>query len=483
MYSQCPGCLARFRVTAARLRAGRGRARCGRCGQPFDLFERLSDQLPALPGDPSQPPPAPEPSSPASLADAEAELASVVEQNDHAGGGTSDAGDYHFSAEDIEKVFIDARDWQKQHGGAAATAPADDAAVEGAAAEGAELVVDEPEGVEDITLEGAKVEIDNGTGESMRLEAQFDLDEDEVDEDGGDDEDEDIENEDDEDLDSTSQLRTLENVPESAYPVDDEDDPAPTRVTDEETAFFRALMEGRELPDSSQHVADRVRADRTSAGRGAAAAPPIRAELRAVPPNRWGETRRAGVSEDDLAELDLAAPAPRPRPGNRWLALGSVLLAITLAAQIVHHFRQEIVRHPRAGPILARVYAWIGAPLSPNWNLDAFELSQWGPTEDLKPGAALTVRASLTNRAGHAQPYPLLRLEFENRFGAAVAQRDFLPGEYLKSASQAARQLAAGEATEAELSVIAPGTDAVGYRLDICMREATGRVRCAHGAG
>ena len=32
----------------------------------------------------------------------------------------------------------------------------------------------------------------------------------------------------------------------------------------------------------------------------------------------------------------------------------------------------------------------------------------------------------------------------------------------------------AGESTEAELSVIAPGADAVGYRLDICMREDDG---------
>jgi hypothetical protein len=93
----------------------------------------------------------------------------------------------------------------------------------------------------------------------------------------------------------------------------------------------------------------------------------------------------------------------------------------------------------------------------------------------------LVVRAGLTNRADHAQPYPLLRLAFEDRFGAAVAQRDFTPDEYLKSPSQAARQLAAGETTEAELSVVTPGTDAVGYRLDICLREDAGRVRCAHG--
>jgi hypothetical protein len=31
------------------------------------------------------------------------------------------------------------------------------------------------------------------------------------------------------------------------------------------------------------------------------------------------------------------------------------------------------------------------------------------------------------------------------------------------------------------LSVVAPGGDAVGYTLDICLREEPSRIRCAHG--
>ena len=188
--------------------------------------------------------------------------------------------------------------------------------------------------------------------------------------------------------------------------------------------------------------------------------------------------------DDDLPDLDLSrAASPLQQPARLWLALGSGFLILALAVQAAHYFRQDIVRHPQAGPALRRVYELIGQPLSPNWDLDAFEVRQWGPTVDVAPGAPLTVRASLTNRADHAQPYPLLRLEFEDRFGAAVAQRDFTPAEYLKSPPQATRQLAAGETTEAELSVVAPGTDAVGYRLEICLREERSRTRCAHGEG
>ena len=46
MYSQCPSCKARFRVTAATLRAAHGRGRCGHCGHSFDVLAHLSDELP-----------------------------------------------------------------------------------------------------------------------------------------------------------------------------------------------------------------------------------------------------------------------------------------------------------------------------------------------------------------------------------------------------------------------------------------------------
>ena len=373
--------------------------------------------------------------------------------------------DYHFSAEDIEKVFIDARDWQRQFGGPSASPSS--APTEPPPVEHSEFVVEEPQGVEDITLEGVKVEIESDTGESWHLEAEFEgIDDENIDE---------ID-----DLDSTSRLHTLENVPDSAYP--DEEEQAPIEE-DDETRFYRALIEGRELPDPVVPAAVATPAPAPTTAPAMAAAAPMHAEIRPTPAERWSKGRRAPAVDDDLPDLDLTRAALPPRRGRRWLALGSLLLALALAVQVTHYYRQDIVRHPQAGDALRRIYAMLGQPLSPNWDLDAFEVRQWGPTVGIAPGQALTVRASLTNRADHAQPYPLLRLEFEDRFGAGVAQRDFMPAEYLKSAPQAVRQIAAGETTEAELSVVAPGGDAVGYTLDICLREEASRIRCAHADG
>jgi hypothetical protein len=151
-----------------------------------------------------------------------------------------------------------------------------------------------------------------------------------------------------------------------------------------------------------------------------------------------------------------------------------------LAAQWVHQHRQDLARDARVGPALRSVYSSLGMPLAPSWDLAAFEVRQWGADEaPPAAGGTMIVRASLKNGASFAQPMPLLRLEFEDRFGASVARRDFEPREYLEDPAQATRLLGAGASTGAELAIVDAASDAVGYRLDVCMRNDDGAVRCA----
>lgn len=407
MYSQCPECQARFRVTADDLRAAHGTVRCGRCGSAFDALARLSDTIPAA----SEP-------SPAGRMREDVGLLSV----------TPDAvatTEYHFSADDLEKVFIDARDWQKQFGVAGGDAEALEQETEpaGTGAEPPVVEVDENEGVEDITLEGERIRIEVPEG--------FDADG--------------------HDLDSTDEFEVLQDVPGSAY-VDEEDEVKVERATEPVTVVPERVFE---LP------------------------PVTTAAPATLAAQRW---RR----ESDAVATESVHEDERPAgSGLRALAwtLGSLVLALALLAQLTHHFRQDLVRHPMLGPPLRAVYERLGLPLSPDWDLAAFELRQWGNESTAATDGRMSVRASLTNRAGFAQPHPVLRLELEDRFGEPVAVRDFEPGEYLKDPSQASRMMGAGATTEAELLIADPGRDAVGYRLDICVRESASLLRCAQGRG
>lgn len=180
------------------------------------------------------------------------------------------------------------------------------------------------------------------------------------------------------------------------------------------------------------------------------------------------------------AELEEIVPSAliRPtQPRRAWLwAIGSALVTLVLIAQLVHFNRDTLARNALIGGPLVRTYESLGLDISPTWNLKAYELRQWGATADPQPGGALRVRASLFNNAEFAQPYPLLRLTLQDRFGGQVGARDLTPEEYLPGA-RTGQLLAAGQRIDAEIALVDPGKEAVGFEIDVCLRETQGEQR------
>jgi hypothetical protein len=394
--------------------------RCGRCGSAFDALERLTDHIP---------PPGQAGSSPPLLVETD------VGSGLLAGQPSAATVEYHFSAEDLERVFVEASEWHEVDEPPLvegdATPMEADAAREpvGVGAEAPIVVELGNAGFEDITLEGEGISIEALTDSLPVFEpAAADAD-----------------------LDSTDELQVLGAVPDSAYPEEVEVPLVDTSAVDLDVGAPEPTTPAIELPS--------------------AVAEPQPLPLFA---QRW----RRPADEAPAEPADTAAPWRR----LAW-TLAGLLLALALAAQVTHYFRQDLVRHPQLGPPLRAMYGRLGLDLLPNWDLAALELRQWGNEPDAATSGRLVVRASLTNRATFAQPHPLLRLELEDRFGNTVATRDFEPSEYLKNPSQATRLIAPGASSEAELLLADPGRDAVGYRLDVCLRESATLLRCAAGPG
>jgi predicted Zn finger-like uncharacterized protein len=405
MYTQCPECHARFRVGAGDLSAASGTVRCGRCGSAFNALDLLSDTVPSSLDDATSGP------GPGEAVD----LAASPEPVSGVG--------FHFTADDIESVFVEARNWPGRPGPFGQdTGAADPHAF---AAEAPAVVLSENQSFEDITLEGERISIESILGIAT--------DEDDATH---------VES-------PTDEFEVLREVADSAFP--DEDD--------------------------SQEVAAAEVPWYGPAG-------PIAPSDDEASPAPAAELASALASEPSLAAALEPGPT-RLRPSRSSLAwsFGCLVLVLALLAQITHQYRQDLVRHSQVGPLLRDIYGRIGMPLSPNWDLDAFELRQWGSGGGPDTNGRLTVRASLTNRAAFALPHPILRLEFDDRFGDSIAVRDFDPAEYVKNAAEASRLLGPGASAEAELVVIDPGQDAVGYQLDVCLRESAAVLRCAQGPG
>jgi len=190
----------------------------------------------------------------------------------------------------------------------------------------------------------------------------------------------------------------------------------------------------------------------------------------------------AAALEQPEPPPDVLAPDQyvAPETKSRWpLAAACIAMTLLLGFQIIHHYRQTLVRHPTFGPALKSFYSVFGKNLEPRWELQAYSIKQWGIVSDPQEPGVLRVRASIVNNATFAQPYPLLKLTLEDRFGTHLGARAFRPVEYLPSAGSATRLLDAGVAANVDLAIVDPGEEAVGFQFDSCLGSDT-TMRCAH---
>jgi predicted Zn finger-like uncharacterized protein len=187
-----------------------------------------------------------------------------------------------------------------------------------------------------------------------------------------------------------------------------------------------------------------------------------------------GEAAELGA---ELEVGEIVAPARAPRRGH-WLAGGAVL-GLLLALQAINHWRDALASAPALSAPLGRLYASIGVPLDPHWNLAAYDIRQQGAASDPGDSHVIRVRLSVSNRAPRAQPVPSLRLTLLDRYGKAIATRDLAPAEYWPQGHAARAFLAHDERIDSEVAVRDPGNDSASFELDVCLKSARGVVRCA----
>jgi hypothetical protein len=213
--------------------------------------------------------------------------------------------------------------------------------------------------------------------------------------------------------------------------------------------------------------------------------PPARAAVKAFgldaepPPERLAALARSRVAPGAI-ELE---PSPPPRPllnyATLWSA-GAGALVMLLAAQIVHHYRNDLAATAQFNKPITALYAALGVHLTPRWDLHAYDVRQLGASVDSASAGQIMVRASVKNGAHQPQPMPLLRVTLQDRFGNRIAARDVPPGSYLPRATADTAFLPAGQRIDAEMAFVDPGSNAVGFEIDACLPAPAGGIACAN---
>jgi hypothetical protein len=168
------------------------------------------------------------------------------------------------------------------------------------------------------------------------------------------------------------------------------------------------------------------------------------------------------------AEGVMTAPFSLPfgKAGRRPLIVVALLLALTLAGQLVFRFRSEIaVTTPSLRPLLVALCRVFDAdlPLPRHAELVSIETSDL--QADPAHGKLLVLNATLRNRANYGQGYPSLELSLTDTQDAAIARRVFAPAEYLAPSVPADQPFAANSDLAVRLWIEARDISASGYRL------------------
>jgi predicted Zn finger-like uncharacterized protein len=212
------------------------------------------------------------------------------------------------------------------------------------------------------------------------------------------------------------------------------------------------------------HEADEV--DRVPPHGAVAATAPVDA---APPPTPMSALDTQNMPRITLDEQDRVGRAPPSEDSPRavgWLVCAVLFLG--LIAQAIDHERNRLATVPAIAPSLTAIYTLLGRTLEPQWDIAAYDIREWTATPD-SASKTILLNAKIRNRAGQAQPWPLLRIIFEDRYGGLVARRDFTPAEYLPGHPADAGVMGAGMQIEAHLTLLDPGSRVVSYEIDTCL--------------
>ena len=453
MYTQCPQCRTIFEIDEDALQASLGIVRCGHCAERFDALRTLSDTLPAEP-DAALPEHDPDALAPTltSAVSPEAMQAAAKPARRRASEATSQtpppSGNDSMQA---GEAWFDALAGDRARALIADAAGLPPEAIQGDAAwqltdvpvqtRFAELdiipMADAPATEDDIAGATTPAPVDAEAAESEPFTDAWGLDIPEVD--------------------------VTEAAPsDAALAIDKAEsspsEDAPAEFADDLDAAVDLPTAGAEPDPDSWLPEDELRAGDGSTTRAEIADKEDRASV-----EPGDET---ATEETEAAEPVYVPPRRRRirRSDGLW-ALGCVVLALALAAQIAWASRVALIRDPATQAQALRICARVDCRLPPIRDIAKLELLSRDIRPDPGAAGALAITATFRNDAPYRQPWPVVVVELTDLDNNVVAMRRFRPLEYMPDAAKRAAGITPGATAAVAFEVADPGKRAVSFHF------------------
>lgn len=177
-----------------------------------------------------------------------------------------------------------------------------------------------------------------------------------------------------------------------------------------------------------------------------------------------------------LIHNEFAEQQPKPQPSNTLRILLSRLTAVflgamLLAGQYIYFFSAELSRNQGYRQILINGCHYIGCEIDPYRDLSQLSINTFIiQTHPTQPGAVV-VDMLIENTARFRQPYPRIKVRFDDLQGQLIGQRTFSPEEYIVQQSPrgsvAVRNISSGRQAHVSFNLVDPGLSAVNYLVEL----------------
>jgi hypothetical protein len=145
--------------------------------------------------------------------------------------------------------------------------------------------------------------------------------------------------------------------------------------------------------------------------------------------------------------------------------LAVMLLVLLLGLQWGYFNRDTLAADASLRPVLERACSMLHCRLPLRVDLAQLEIIDRDVRKHPQVDAALLINASIVNRAGFKQPYPVFEISFSDLAGEPVAMRRFHPREYLADSIDTAAGMTPDRPVHIVLEVRDPGDEAVSFQF------------------
>lgn len=203
------------------------------------------------------------------------------------------------------------------------------------------------------------------------------------------------------------------------------------------------------------------------------------AETKSREPDLLGEHQEVDLALPQLTELihnefSEQQPAPQVSKNLRKFLyrLAAVALgALVLAGQAIYFLSGELSRNENYRQALISSCYYLGCKINPYSDLNKLTINTFIIQSHPNQPGAVIVDMLIENQAQFRQPYPNIKVRFDDLYGELVAQRIFSPQEYISRQnprrSPAPKNIASGRQAHISFSLVDPGLSAVNYLVEL----------------